>query len=267
VRRIFRTLRQAWDRFNSRKGPTLAAAIAYRALFALAPLLLVAVSVAGAIFGDEAAQGLLAERLRSTLGTAVAEAVEDLVASSAGSSAAGILGFLLLIWTGSGLFAEVQGAFRAMFDVDSVPGSGIRSLVLSRLRTVAAVLVVALVLTVLVGAASAVAWLPSEAVAREAGWLVSAVVLVACIGVGFRYLTVARPPWKAVVVASSVTAAAAITAGWVVGVFVARSGTGDAPGIAGGVVAVLFAVYVLANVLLVGAALTKVLSERSRQPL
>ncbi|HSL25201.1 MAG TPA: YihY/virulence factor BrkB family protein [Acidimicrobiia bacterium] len=260
-------LRQTWDRFSSRKGPTLAAAIAYRAVFALAPLLLVAVSVAGAVFGDEAARGLLADRMRNTLGSDIAETVEDLVASAARSGTAGILGVLLLIWTGSGLFAEVQGGLREMFDVSPTRTSGIRRAVVSRLKTLAAVLLSAVLLTGLVAAATATAWLRNEDAARQAGWAVSALVMVGSLGVGFRYLTVERPPWRPVAIAATATALAALLAGWAVGAVVARSGSGDVPGIAGGIVAVLFAVYALANVLLLGAALTKVLSERFQEAL
>ena len=52
-----KVLKATWDRFSAKRGSTLAAAISYRALFALAPLLVVGVAVAGAIFGEEAASG------------------------------------------------------------------------------------------------------------------------------------------------------------------------------------------------------------------
>ena len=65
---LLEVLKSTWRRFSDERGTTMAAAIGYRALFALAPLMLVAISVAGAIFGEDAAQGLLTSRLQQLLG-------------------------------------------------------------------------------------------------------------------------------------------------------------------------------------------------------
>ncbi|HEX6287397.1 MAG TPA: YihY/virulence factor BrkB family protein, partial [Acidimicrobiia bacterium] len=87
----------------------MAAAVAYRTMFALAPLLLVAVSVLGVFVGDVEARGEILETVTRVAGETVAEALEDFLRSvSQSSSVAGIVGFVLLLWTSSSLFMELQ---------------------------------------------------------------------------------------------------------------------------------------------------------------
>lgn len=249
-----------WQRFSSRRGTTLAAAIAYRALFALAPLLLVGVSVADAVFGDEAAEGLLVDQLASTVGVEIAEAIQQILTNASGTTAAGLIGIALLLWAGSGLFSEAVGALNTIYGTESARLAGVKAAVLQRLTTLAAVLGSALFLAVLVGAATAAAWLPNEAAAEAVSLGLSMVVLVGTIAIAFRYLTVFRIKWTAAVLGAMPTAIMLIAASYGVAIFVARGG-GGASGIAGSVVVVVLAVYLVANVFLLGAALTRELDE------
>ena len=252
-----KVLRATWDRFSQRRGTTLAAAISYRALFALAPLLVVGVAVAGAIFGDEAASGELASQLARVLGTDIARGVEDLVASARGSQAAGWIGVVIFIWAASGLFVEIQGAFRVIYDIGAERMRGVANAVRFRLVTVGAVIASAAMLALLVAGATAASWLRVEWAVRGFGWLLSAGVLLGGLAMAFRYLTIERPPWRFVALGALVTGAAILVAGWGVALFIARGGGGGASGIAGSLVAVLLSIYVLSNVILFGAALTK----------
>jgi membrane protein len=245
-----------WDRFSSRRGSTMAAAIAYRALFALAPMLLVAVALADAIFGEEAAEGLLVGRLRATVGVEIAEAIQQILTSSSGTTTAGVVGIAVLIWAGSGLFTEVVGALNAIYGTEQARLAGIKAGVLQKLTTIAAVLGFGVIMVVLVGAATAAAWLPSRWAAEGVAIAASMLVLVGTIAIGFRYLTVYRIRWGAAVMGAMPTAITIVAAAYGVAIFVSRGG-GGASGIAGSIVAVVFAVYILANVGLLGAALTR----------
>ncbi len=89
------------------------------------------------------------------------------------------------------------------------------------------------------------------------GWIVSAAVLVGGLALAFRYLTIERPPWRFVGLGALATSSVALIAGWGVGLFISRGGGGGASGLAGSLVAVLLAVYVLAIVVLFGASLTR----------
>ena len=252
-----KVLRATWDHFGAIRGSTLAAAISYRALFALAPLLVVAVAVAGALFGEDAANGELASQLQRALGSDIAAAVEELVLSASDAQSAGWIGVLIFIWAGSGLFVEVQGALRVIYDIAPERMQGVWSAIRRRLVTVAAVLASAFTLAITVAGATAAAWLRAEWAARGFGWLVSAAVLIGALALGFRYLTIERPPWRFVGLGALATGVAVLVAGWGVGMFIARGGGGSASGVAGSLVAVLLSVYVLSIVVLFGASLTR----------
>ena len=255
-----KVLKATWDRFSTRRGTTLAAAISYRALFALAPLLVVGVAVAGAIFGDEAASGELAIQLGRVLGRDIALGVEDLIASARGSQAAGWIGVVVFVWAASGLFVEVQGALRVIYDIGAERMQGVANAIRRRLVTVGAVVASAFMLAILVGGATAASWLRAEWAARGFGWLASAAVLLSGLAMALRYLTIDRPPWRFVGLGAVFTGAGMLVAGWGVALFISRGGGGGASGIAGSLVAVLLAVYALSNVILFGAALTKTAS-------
>ena len=100
VKEAFDLLKQAaWDWLDD-QAPTLGAAVAYYTVFSLAPLLIIAVSIAGLVFGQEAAQGQIFDQLRTLVGEASAGAMEDVVESANSTPATGvvatIIGFVAL---------------------------------------------------------------------------------------------------------------------------------------------------------------------------
>ena len=99
----------AWDWFDD-SAPTLGAAVAYYTVFSLAPLFIIAVAIAGLVFGREAAQGQIFEQLRTLIGDTSAAAMQDVVQSANSKPATGVfatvIGFLALIIGASGVFEQ-----------------------------------------------------------------------------------------------------------------------------------------------------------------
>ena len=239
----------------------MAAAIGYRAMFALAPLMLVAISVAGAIFGESAAQGLLTNRLQQLLGDELASDLERLLTEARGATTAGVIGFALLIWAGSGLFTEVQGSLNTINNVSPTKLEGIGRAIRQRLLTLVAVFACAIGLALLVGSATLAAWLPAEWATGTVAFVTTAVIFFVAIVLSFRFLTPFRPPWRVAALGAIVTEVAMVIVGALVGLFVGRGGGTSATGIAGSVVAILLVVYFLSAVYLLGASLTRELHD------
>jgi membrane protein len=235
----------------------MAAAIGYRAVFALAPLMLAAISTAGAIFGETAAQGLIADRLEQLLGNELATDLERLLSDARGSTTAGVIGFALLIWAGSGLFTEVQGALNTINGVSPTQLEGISRAIRRRLLTLGAVVACAVGLALLVGSATLAAWLPAEWATGTVAFATTVLIFFLGILISFRFFTPYRPPWPVAATGAIVTEVAMVIAAGLVGLFVGRGGGGSATGIAGSAVAILLVVYVLSAVYLLGAALTR----------
>lgn len=105
----------------------MSAAVAYRTMFALAPLLLIAVFFLGLVVGGDVAARLeILDGIERVAGETVADAVGlflDSVSTSGGT--AGLVGFVLLLWTGSSLFLELQNDLNDIFGVPYEQTTGI----------------------------------------------------------------------------------------------------------------------------------------------
>src|SRR6202521_3406422 len=116
---LFRQAGAAWLADNA---PRFGAALAFYTLFSLAPVLIVAVSVAGFVFGEKAAQGEIVRQFQGLMGTQGAAAIETIVQSTnrpALGVFASTLGLLAVLVGASGAFNELQDALNIIWKVDS----------------------------------------------------------------------------------------------------------------------------------------------------
>jgi membrane protein len=100
--------------------PSMGAALAYYTMFSLAPLLLIVVSVAGLVFGEDAARGEIQAQLQDLMGERSASAVQDLLASvrePAEGLTATAVGLVLLFVGATTVFAELQDALDRIWRV------------------------------------------------------------------------------------------------------------------------------------------------------
>src|SRR5262245_61399856 len=115
---------------------TLGAALAYYTLFAMAPLLVLVIAVAGLALGRAAAQGEIVAQIGGLMGPDGAKMIEEMIVR-ASRPASGIVATLVSLGTmalgASGVFGQLQGALNQIFGVESVRGGGIRGMVRQRL--------------------------------------------------------------------------------------------------------------------------------------
>jgi hypothetical protein len=91
----------------------MGAALSYYTVFSLAPLLLMVISIAGLVFGEEAARGEIFGQVAGLMGADAAKAIEGLLASvnkPAEGVAATLLGVVLLLIGATTVFGELQDA-------------------------------------------------------------------------------------------------------------------------------------------------------------
>src|SRR5262249_18103544 len=97
-----------------------ASAISYCAVFALAPLVVIAVAIAGLVFGENAAQGELAHQIEQVTGETIARAIQDVIKDahvSGGTRAATIISVVLLLLGARALFLQLQQALNHIWGV------------------------------------------------------------------------------------------------------------------------------------------------------
>lgn len=87
---IWPVAKDAGAQWLAHKDARIGAALSYYSVFSIGPLILIAVTVAGLVFGREAVQGQVTEALRGLLGQSGAQAINGMLAS-AGRPSEGII--------------------------------------------------------------------------------------------------------------------------------------------------------------------------------
>ncbi|WP_318013536.1 YhjD/YihY/BrkB family envelope integrity protein [Paucibacter sp. Y2R2-4] len=110
---LWQLCKQASTAWLDDYAPSMGAASAYYTMFSIAPFLLIAISVAGLVFGREAASGEVLMQLRSLMGESGALAVQAMLESAARpaeSWTAALIGGALLLLGATTVFGELQDA-------------------------------------------------------------------------------------------------------------------------------------------------------------
>jgi membrane protein len=150
-RALFDVLKESYNEWSEDKASQLAAALAYYTAFSIAPLLLIAISIAGFVFGREAAEGQVAGQLQGLLGAEAAGTIQTSVANSQSTGAgalSAIVGIATLIWGASNVFAQLQDALNTVWDVKADPDAGIMATIKRRFLSMTMVLGIGFLLLV-----------------------------------------------------------------------------------------------------------------------
>lgn len=252
------------------------AAIAFYAVTSLGPVLLVIIAVAGVVYGEDAARGVLVERLSATMGEPSAAFLQSAVRSAwrHGSGAtATVIGVVTLILSASGMFGEIQSALNVIFR--SVPERTtvwhmVRDRLLSLLLVVG--LAVVLVLSVVLGTAISAVEEEIDAVVHPTVpiWhgvevLVSLGLLTGIIAAVYKILPDVDYHWHNIAVGALVTALLITVGKVLIANYIGRSGITSSYGAAGSVLAALLWIYYSAQIFLFGAEFTRCYAD-TREP-
>jgi membrane protein len=144
-------VKDAAREWSEDKVPRLGAALAFYTALSIAPLLVIAIAIAGLVFGEEAARGQLLGQMRGLVGAEGAEAIETMLAHARKPSSnlvAGLVGVVTLLVGASGVFGQLQDALNTIWEVRPKPGRGIWGAIKDRLLSLAMVLGVGFLLLV-----------------------------------------------------------------------------------------------------------------------
>ena len=270
--RLFLDAGKAW---SADYAPSMGAAISYYTVFSLAPLLLIAIAVAGAVFGRDAVTGRIVAEMRGLVGEQGANLVQSLVLASSDphrGMVAGAISIVVLALGATSVFTELQTALDRIWHVPaSEKPSGVRSILRARLLSFGVIitLVFLLMVSLLVSAAlSAVnTWttglLPGMAVmAHVLNFVVSLGVATVLFAFIFKMLPSTHIAWSDVWVGAFTTAVLFEVGKLVIGLYLGRSGFTQPFAAAGSVVVVLAWVYYAAQIFLLGAEFTRLYAQQ-----
>jgi membrane protein len=257
------------------RAMSLAASLAFYTVLSLAPLLVVAVSVAGLLFGEAAARGEIGHQLGGMLGPQGGSAIENVLANAKephANIAGTVIGLVVLLFGASSVFGELQDSMNAIWEVKPKPGRGVMGVVKARFFSFAMVLGVAfllLVSLVLSAALSAVGkFLGDKLPGGAALWfainvVISMGVVTLLFALIFKVVPDVKIGWRDVWYGAAFTALLFTVGKALIGIYLGRASIGSPYGAAGSLVVLVVWLYYSAQILFLGAEFTRVYAEHS----
>ena len=275
-------LKETGARFSSDKVPRLAAALAYTAIFSIAPLFIIIIAVAGALIGvtngghgHHVVEGKLLDAVRASAGSGAADAVRAMISAAFDkprqSIIAQIIGWVVFIFGAIGLVAALEDALNTVWHVEP-ERKGILAMVRDKALSLAMVIGIGLLLIVTTVVNAVVAFvsghlqqlLPFPGAGLVFGGvniLVSVAVITVLFALIYKFLPAASIDWNDVWTGALVTSVLFVAGQAIIGLYLGRAGVSSGYGAAGSLVILLLWVYYSAMVLLAGAEFTTVFAE------
>lgn len=258
--------------WNNANASAMGAAIAFYTIFAIAPLFMLVLALAGAMFGPEAAHRELFGQIKGLVGDNGATAIQSILTAAdkpRTSLFATIIGLIALFVGASTVFIQLQQSLNAIWNV-RLKTSGIQSFIRHRLLSFAALLGIGFLLLVslIVSAALEAAgkWMGGMIPAHEVIWRIldlsiSLGIITLLFAMIFKMLPDVQIAWRDVWIGSFVTALFFTAGKYLLGAYLGRGSLSSAYGAAGSFVVVLLWVYYSAQLLLFGAASIRVYAQ------
>jgi membrane protein len=269
--RLWTTVRLTVAAFRRDNASRFGAALAFYIVFSIAPTLLIAIAVAGSLFGRQQAEREILARISGSVGSAAGGAIAAMIKDAAARRVgwlASLLGLMTLYFGLTGVYRQIDDALRTIWGLKPQQPFGTMRAIRQQLGSMLLVIAAGAVVLLSVAADAAIALTGRYASARLAGgellWhaaqlLVSTLVLTALFAAVFRHL--ARLTWRDVGLGAAVTAILFIIGKFSLGIYLGKAAVGSAFGAAGSIVVVLLWSYWSAQIFFFGLEFTHVYAQ------
>jgi membrane protein len=249
--------------------PHFGAAISYYTVFALAPILIVAIAIAGFAFGPDAVRGEIVGQIEGLVGHGGAVAVQSMLEGASNTSSgifATVVGIVTLFLGATGLFLELQTALNAIWRVKPRPDAGVRDMVRQRVISFGLVIGVGFLLMVSLVVSAALAAIDKYVGRLFPAYLVLGQALNVVVSLGvvtllfamiYKTLPDVKLAWRDVWAGAVVTAGLFTVGKYLIGLYLGRSATASAYGAAGSIIVLLLWINYSSQIVLLGAEFTR----------
>lgn len=273
-RQLLTEMLTSWNRHGA---SAQSAALAFYTIFSLAPVLIVVIALAGAIFGEEAVRGQIFREFRGLMGDQPAMLVQGVLQSAAQPASghlATITGVVTLILGATAVFGQLQEALNLVWDVAPKPGAVFTTLLRKRLLSFTVVLALGFLLMVsLILSAALSAFgsyldrllnIPAELL-ELSNLVISFCLITLLFGAIYRLLPDVKLAWRDVGLGAVVTSLLFVIGKSLIGFYLSRTNVASAYGAAGSLVVVLLWVYYSSLIFFFGAIFTRIHSRQYRE--
>ena len=268
---LFKFTYQGWKEDNASR---LAAALAYYTIFSLAPLLVIAIALAGLIWQRDAVQAQVLNQIGGLVGEQGGTFVADLLDSAshpAQGIAATIIGIITLLFGALGVFNELHNALNTVWEVKEEKTQGlwqsIKKVIVNRFLSFTMILGIGFMLLVSLVVSTGISalgtWVSSilpfhELVLQVINLVLSIGIITILFALIFKFLPDADIAWRDVWVGAFVTAVLFSIGKTLIGLYLGSSAVATSFGAAGSLVVLLLWIYYSAQILFFGAEFTQV---------
>ena len=251
----------------------MGAALAFYTLFSIAPILVIAVAVAGYVFGPHVAETQVLEQLSALIGDTGANAVRDLLLSAHYSDKKGFaaaVGIITLLVGATSVFGELQNTLGRIWNTPKKEHAVVWwQFIRGRILSIGLVLGVGFLLLVSLVASAALAALESMLGSFMTQWSVilpaldltlSFAMTTLLFAMIYKYVPRETIAWSDVWIGAVVTALLFTIGKFLIGIYLGRSAFNSAYGAAGSLVVLLLWIYYSAQIFLLGAEFTCVVA-------
>ena len=275
-RLIAKLLKETFTAWSEDKVLRLSAALAYYAIFSIAPLLVIALAIAGLVFGHDAVRGQLEDQLRDAMGRDAAASIQAMIKSAsrpADSIGATLLGFVILLVGASGVFAQLKDALNTIWGVRAENSGGLLRFLRERLLSFGMVLVIGFLLLASLGLTTALAAagkyvggvLPVHPfILALLGFLISLALVTVLFALIFKVLPDVSVQWRNVWIGAFATALLFEMGKFLLAFYLGRESTASTYGAANALILVLLWIYYTSVILFTGAEFTRAQARATR---
>jgi membrane protein len=279
VRTAVQLVRQAVAAWSEHNAPSMGAAIAFYTIFSIAPILIIAVGVAGLLLGTDTVRSDLLVQMKSLMGEAGASAVQTLLSNTTymgKNRLATTVGIGTMLVGATSVFGELQSSLDRIWGTPAkVHVSGTWYFLRSRFLSFGLVLGVGFLLLVSLVISAALAalgtWLSDEigdwtVILFVIDGILSLTLSTLVFGLVYRFVPRVAIGWEYVWVGGLVTAILFSVGKQAIGLYLGKSAFTSAYGAAGSFVVLLLWVYYSAQIFLFGAEFTRVFASNAEAP-
>lgn len=271
VKDFFRTLKRAAVSFDDDDGMKLAASLSYSTIFAIAPFLVIVISIVSTVFGIEAIRGHVYGQISGLVGHDAALQIQSIIANVELKDQGlwgTIIGGIVLVITATGVFTEIQGSINYIWGIKAKPKKGIVKFIVNRLISFSLVISIGFILLVSLLLNSVMDLLyvrlqkmfndTSLNILYSVNLVIIFIVITGLFSVMFKVLPDAKIRWKDSLIGASFTAVLFIIGKFIIGFYIGNSKLGVTYGAAASIVVILLWVYYTSIILYFGAEYTKI---------
>lgn len=272
--KYWKSIKKAAVEFNNDNGFKLSASLSFSTVFAMAPLLIVVISLAGIFFGQRAVEGRIYEQIKDLVGSNAAMQVQDIILNiqqSRHSIAGAIIGGAILLITATGVFTEIQGSVNYMWSIQAKPKKGWLKFLGNRLLSFSLIIafgfisMVSLIVNSLMDVLSNYLKSYFSSFSVYFFYAVNMVLTIAAVillfTIIFRVLPDAVVRWSDAFTGAVFTAILFIAGKFGIGFYLGNSNIGALYGTAASIIVILTWVYYSSIILYLGAEFTKVYAQ------